>query len=301
MRALCWATSESRWSRRDLSQAAHGVDPGHRNAPVPLVEGEPVLHVAALVGVVDQDVRLRHAGHAEGLGQRGLAAKEGADVAGQVRADVGRVADGVGGGDHVRRGAGRAEQRAVVLGEVDAEAEAAQQLGGPHARAPGDLGRARPGRLVQLLEVGGHELPHRPGRADLLDGSRLLLRHAAVLQANLARSWTPPHVPLSTERGRLPNPGRGDAFTAMSVPAPREDRARHHPDGAAGRSGRRRRSRDGDRRGSPEGPGHRRWRDSSRVVDHVVYLEITLDTITNERTSGVVTARAPSVFATHTA
>ena len=161
-----------------LAHAARGLDADLRHVELALVEGEPVLHVAALVGVVDQHVGAGDLLHAESLGQRRFLAQVGADVAGQVGADVRRVADRVGHRDQVGRHPRRAEQGAVVLGEVDLEPEGAQQLGGPDAGAPGDLGAAGPRCLVELGEILAHQLPHRAGGLDLLDDGRLLAHGA---------------------------------------------------------------------------------------------------------------------------
>ena len=71
---------------------SRGLDADHRHLELALVEGEPVLHVAALVGVEHQHVGLRHRVHPVGIGERSLAAQVGTNVAGQVGTDFRRVA-----------------------------------------------------------------------------------------------------------------------------------------------------------------------------------------------------------------
>ena len=167
--AWIWrATSSTRLSV--TSTTFFGLDMPIAGTPQFLgIPAEPVLHIAALVGVVDQHIGPWHLGDAGiGLRQRRGLLEVGTDIGREVGADVGRVADGVGLGNQVRGAPRRAEHRAMVLGEVHLEVHRAQQLGRADAGAPGDLAGAGGGGLVQGIEVVGHHPAHVVGGLDLL-------------------------------------------------------------------------------------------------------------------------------------
>ena len=147
-----------------FGQLANGtgrVDSDTRDVPLARVELEPVLHVAALVRVEDQHVRLGRARQFHFV-KRTFTFQVRADVARQVRTDVGREAFGVGQRDQIARHPASPQHGAVVLGEVDVEAHRMEEFRGANARAPSRL-LSLFGALRQFREILAHQGLHLAG------------------------------------------------------------------------------------------------------------------------------------------
>ncbi len=130
------------------------------------VEGEPVHHLAALIGVVHQHIGLRESGKPVAL-EWGFTRKERADIAGEIRADVGGVSVCDGDRDIFRCLFRCADHRRMIFRKKDFVSHRLQQLGRTHARAPGHTAFRifrrgfYPGEVLAhdtLQQVGGCEL-----------------------------------------------------------------------------------------------------------------------------------------------
>jgi hypothetical protein len=104
---------------------------------------------------------------------RAFALDIGSDIAGQIRTDVGGVAQGVGYGNKIRGHAGRAEHGAVIFRKENQESGCPQQLSGSDAGAPGYFAAFRPGSFIQLAEMLLHDFLHFVGCLDFLECLRL--------------------------------------------------------------------------------------------------------------------------------
>ncbi len=103
-----------------LTDTAVGFDTQKRRLEFIGVPGKPILHVPALVGVVDQHIGFGYRFDAFISSRQGSNTfKISTHIGREIRAYGGRVAPGIGLGDHIGGHLGGAQHGTVVFREID--------------------------------------------------------------------------------------------------------------------------------------------------------------------------------------
>ena len=121
---------------------------------------EPVHHILALVGVVNEHIRARNRFDPVGFCQRCNSFEIGPHIAGQVTADVRRVTRSIGLRNRVHANPRGAQHGAMILGEKDFKTHGAQNFSRTNRGTPRHLALRITGRLVQIEEIVLHDLFH---------------------------------------------------------------------------------------------------------------------------------------------